>query len=204
VISSSKGRTRALRRRGTLMSLFAVAAALAFLGAAGTASASKVNCAGGLGPSVKDPESKTAAEYSFLCDQDVLAFSINFNKQIAIFEPEVLAFTPAGEGSGELASCEGHFPGAGLGCTFQSSSCPSASSSSTSCTGKASAGNTVKGEVESMKPRCAQTRKQKTLEAWLTVTTREVNASGKSFVIASQPFHLDNDLGCEKPEKSRH
>jgi hypothetical protein len=188
-----------------LASLFAVAVVVGVFGAAGTASASKVNCAGSLGPSVKDPESTTAAEYSFYCDQNVLAFSLNFNKQLTLFDPEVLAYNvTTGEGTGELGSCEGPFPGAGIGCTFQSSSCPGASSSSTACTGKMAVGGMAKAEIESVKPYCAATRKQRTLEAWLTVTTQETNASGKTFVISSQPFHLNNDLGCAKPPKSRH
>ena len=120
----------------------------------------------------------------------------------------MLPFLPSGEASGELVSCEGPFPGSGIGCTAQSSSCPSATSTNTACTGKVALGNTVKGDVETVKPYCAQTKKQKTkkqktLEGYLTVTTQEVTAAGKTFVISSQPYHLDRGLGCPKPEKSR-
>jgi hypothetical protein len=182
-------------------SAFAAGAVIAIFGAAGAASASKVNCAGSLGPSAKDPESTVTAEWSFYCDQDVYAFSIGFNKQITLFDPEVIATNVAtGEGTGELASCEGPFPGAGIGCTFQSSSCPS---SGTACAGKMAVGAMAKAEVEAAKPYCAATRKQKTLDAWLTVTTQETTAAGKTFFIASPPFHLDNELGCAKPPKSK-
>jgi hypothetical protein len=50
---------------------------------------------------------------------------------------------------------------------------------------------------------CAKTRHQRTLQAYLTVATIETNASGKTFINASQPFHLDNDLGCTKPSKHK-
>jgi hypothetical protein len=186
-----------------LASLFAIAAVVAVFGVAGTASASKVSCAGAVNPSAKEPDSKTAVQYTFLCDQNVLAYSITFNKQISVFEPEVLPLLPSGEASGELASCEGPFPGAGIGCTAQSSSCPSASSSSTACTGKIATGNTVQSEVDLMKPVCPQTRRQRVLEGFLTVTTQEVTAAGKTFVISSQPFHLDHGLDCPKPQKAR-
>jgi hypothetical protein len=186
-----------------LASLCAVAVVAALFGFAGTAAASKANCQGALNPSVKDAGSKTAVEYSFMCDQNVLAYSISFNKQISVFEPEVLPLLPTGEASGELVSCEGPFPGFGIGCTAQSSSCPGATSSSTACTGKVALGNTVKAEFDTVKPYCPKTKKQKLLEGFLTVATQETTAAGKTFVITSSPFHLDRGLDCPKPTKKR-
>ena len=187
-----------------MLALTLAAAMLAVvLGGASSASASKASCAGSLSASEKDPENGSAVKYSFLCDRDVLAYSLSFNKQMSVFEPEVLPSLPSGDASGELVSCEGSFPGAGIGCTAQSSTCPGATSSSTVCTGRVAAGNTVESEVEMVKPYCPQTRRKRTLEGYLTVATEETNANGKSFVITSQPFHLDRGLKCPKPTKTR-
>ncbi len=117
----------------------------------------------------------------------------------AAFEPEVLPLAPDSNPSGELAFCEGTLPGRGFGCPAQSSKCPSATSSSTSCTGVINAGNTVRSGFESVKPYCATkpTRRTRAFEAYLTVTTVQTTASGKSYVISSEPFRLDR-VTCPK------
>lgn len=203
MISSSERRP-AVRTRGLLAGLGLIVAAGALFGAPGSASAAQVNCAGSLSPSVEQPGSKTAMDYSFVCDQAVLAYSISFNRQIGLFAPEVLPTLPTGEASGELASCEGGFPGPGIGCTAQSATCPGASSASTACTGQIAAGDEVTSEFETLKPYCAKKRpKNGPFTGYLTTTTVQKNASGKTYINSSQPFHLDDGLGCPKPKKSR-
>jgi hypothetical protein len=202
-LNSSSERRPRVRTRSLLASLGLTVAAVALFGAPGTASASKVNCAGSLKPSVEQAGSKTAVQYSFMCDQAVLAYSITLNRSIDLFDPEVLPLLPTGEASGELASCEGSFPGFGIGCTAQSSSCPSAATA-TACTGQIGIGHTVTSEFETTKPYCAKKRtKYGPLTAYLTTSTVETTAAGKTFVNSSQPFHLDDGLGCPKPSKAR-
>jgi len=180
------------------------AAVAAVLVIPGTASASKVQCAGSVAKSTEQPTSKTAASYSFACDKAVLGYTVSFNKQIDLFDPEVLPTTPTGDASGELVSCEGDFPGYGIGCTAQSSTCPGATSPYTECTGDVDAGNKVASEFETSKPYCVKRKPGKAkpipFSAYLVVSTLEVNANGKSFVNSSQPFRLANTLGCKPPK----
>jgi hypothetical protein len=190
--------------RAVLASTLVAAAAVAVLAIPGTASAAKVNCAGKITKDADQAGSKTAAAYSFLCDRPVLGFTISFNRQIGLFDPEVLPIvTSTGAASGELVSCEGDFPGSGFGCTAQSSSCPS-SAAYTECTGDVDIGNTVASTFETTKPYCDKKRtKYGPLTASLVVSTIEFTAAGKSFVQSSQPFKLGNTLGC-KPPKPAH
>lgn len=188
--------------RGTLASLCLAAAVVAVLAVPGTASASKVNCAGKIAKSAERPGSKKAAEYSFVCDAPVLAYSVTFNRQIGVFDPEVLPLLPSGEASGELVSCEGNFPGPGIGCTAQSAKCPSATSPYTECTGTVAAGNTSTSEFDTTKAYCAKKRpKYGPLTAYLVVSTVETTATGRTFVNSSHPIKLNNELGCPKPPK---
>jgi hypothetical protein len=208
--SSSDGSLRASRARGVLVSLIAIGAiGVVFLGTAGSASASKANCTGQLGPSVESPKSKSDLSYSFSCDQNILAYTLTFTKQIILFGPEVLPTLPSGEASGELVSCEGDIPSSGIGCTAQSSVCPS-QAAYTSCTGKVAAGNTIKSEVETFEPYCPKQKRKdikkgkkpkKPISASLIVSSIEFTASGKTFVNSSLPFTLTKAFKCPKPKK---
>lgn len=203
MISPSEGRPRT-RTRAAIAGLVLAAATVAVLVIPGTASAAKVNCAGKIAPNPEVPGSKTAADYSFLCDQPVIGYTITFNRQIDVFEPEVLPLRPDGEASGELVSCEGDFPGIGIGCTASSATCPSASSPYAECTGDIDLGNSVTAGFETVKPYCAKKKKPKygPLTAHLVVTTYEVNANGKKFINSSQPFRLNDELGCKPPKRN--
>jgi hypothetical protein len=180
-----------------------------FFGTAGSASASKTTCSGQLGKSVENPKSKSDLSYSFSCNQNIIAYTLSFTKQIVLFGPEVLPTLPTGEASGELVSCEGDIPTSGIGCTAQSSVCPS-SAAYTACTGKVGANNTVKSEVETLEPFCPkQTKKdikkgkkpKKPIKASLIVSSLEFTASGKTFVNSSLPFTFTNAFKCPKPKK---
>lgn len=207
MISTSNGRFR-VRARGFIAGLVMTAATAAVLVIPGTASASKVNCAGSVEKSAERPTSKKAAQYQFICDKPVLGYTVTFNKQLTLFDPEVLPTTPTGEASGELVSCEGDFPGYGIGCTAQSSSCPGASSPYTQCTGDIDYGNKVTSEFETTKAYCVKKKKGRgkptPLSAYLIVSTLETNANGKSYVNSSQPFRLANNLGCKPPKPQHH
>jgi hypothetical protein len=205
LISPSEARPR-VRARGALVGLALAAATVAVLVIPGTASASKVQCAGKIAKDADQAGSKTAAAYSFLCDKPVLGYTVTFNKSIGLFDTEVLpTVTSTGVASGELVSCEGDFPGAGFGCTAQSSSCPGASSPYTECTGDVDVGNTVASTFETTKPYCDKKRtKSGPLTASLIVSTIEFTAAGKSFVNSSQPFKLSNTLGCKPPKPPHH
>jgi hypothetical protein len=204
LISPSEARPRA-RSRGALVGLALAAATVAVLVIPGTASASKVQCAGKIAKDTEQAGSKTAAAYSFLCDKPVLGYTLTFNKSVDLFDPEVLpTVTSTGAASGELVSCEGDFPGFGFGCTAQSSSCPS-NAAYTECTGDVDVGNTVASTFETAKPLCDKKRtKAGPLTASLIVSTIEFTAAGKSFVNSSQPFRLGNTLGCKPPKPPHH
>ena len=206
--SSSDGSSRAFFARG-IASLIAISAiAVVFFGLAGTASASKANCSGTLGPSSEKPKGKSDLSYNFTCDQNVLAYSLAFSKQVLLFDPEVLPTLPSGEASGELVNCDGTIPGTGLGCTAQSSKCPS-QAAYTQCTGIVAAGNKISSDFETFKPYCPKQSKKdiakhkkppKPFSAWLTVSTIEFTASGKTYVNSSAPTKLVNDFKCPKPK----
>ena len=210
--SSSDGSLRASSARGVFASLIAVGAiAVVFFGFTGTASASKANCSGQLGPSVEKPKSKSTLTYSFTCDQNVIAYSLVFSKPVLLFDPEVLPLLPTGDASGELVSCEGNIPSTGIGCTAQSSKCPS-QAAYTACTGFVAAGHTIGSELQTLKHFCGPKLSPKDVKkgkkppkpfaAWATVSTIEFTASGKTYVNASQPFKLVNRFKCPKPKKS--
>lgn len=204
MISPSEDRPRT---RAAIAGLILAAASVAVLIVPGTASAAKVRCAGQIAPDPAAAGSKTAADYSFVCDHAVIGYSVTFSRQIGIFEPEVLPLRPDGEASGELVSCEGDFPGIGIGCTASSATCPSASSPYTECTGDIDLGNSVTAGFETLKPYCAKTKKGKpkkpSFGAFLVVSTYEINANGRRFINSSQPFRLNNKLGCKRPKPNR-
>jgi hypothetical protein len=192
------------------VSLIAIGAiGVFFFGTAGSASASKTTCTGQLGPGVEKPKSKSDLSYSFSCNQNIIAYTLSFTKPIILFGPEVLPTLPSGEASGELVSCEGDIPSSGIGCTAQSSVCPSAAAY-TACTGKVASGNTVKSEVETLEPFCPKQKKKdikkgkkppKPVRASLIVSSVEFTASGKTFVNSSLPFTLKKAFKCPKPKK---
>jgi hypothetical protein len=188
-----------------IVTLIAIGAlGVVFFGTAGTASAAKVNCSGQLLNSAKAPKSKTDLDYTFTCDQNVLAYTLTFSAPVLLFEPEVLAIPPSGEG-GELVSCEGGIPTRGLGCTAQSSVCPS-QAAYTACTGKVTAGNRVTGGIETENRFCPKITKKgkqkgKRFGASLSVSTIEFTASGKTFVQSSEPIDLAKVFKCKKPKK---
>lgn len=176
-------RNGSLRRRRTLAPLVALTALAAFVALPGSASAATVECAAELKPSADAPNSKTAVEFDFLCSEEILAFTVTANRHLSFFDPEVLAFKPDGEASGEIAFCEGAVPGSGFGCN-----------------GKVGTGNEVRGAFEASKPICPTKRTPKgQLQAWVTVVTQQKTFSGSTFTTSSQPFHLDR-IDCPKPE----
>jgi hypothetical protein len=143
----------------------------------GTASASTVQCIGGVTFTDKIPDTPRGLEYTLKCDQDIKAFSIYSTKQLAYFSTEVIATDDAGNGGGGLASCEGPIPGYGFGCN-----------SGTSSTAHITNNYTLTGQVATLGPACDHNGPDTRLFA--SVTSTDLTASGAGYTTSSQPFRL--------------
>jgi hypothetical protein len=121
----------------------------------------------------------TGLTYQFSCTENVLAFSLVSNKQIDFFNPEQLVYTDSTltTGSGELFGCEGPIPTTGFGC-----------STAPPGTGMA-AGHVLVGELSFAENPCSRPASKRP-KSWITVTTQQVDISGRPFITSSSPFKV--------------
>lgn len=186
------------RSRWQIAFLGLVAAGLALLFALpGNAAASTVSCKGKTFASDPDtgPPIDNPLEYQFSCSEKVLAYSVISNRGVDYFDPEVEVFVGPPENgnvSSESFGCEGPIPGNGFGCKG-SAQVPGADGP-----------RFVSGALGLEEDPCGKHAKGAGFKAWVVVTTQQLDASSKTFLISSEPFRLYGP-GCKtKPRKSRH
>lgn len=158
------------RKSGPAVALGLVLAGLLFGPSA--ADANSVNCEGFTAP--KAPKSTTLS-YRFTCSEEIKAFSIVSNLEVAEFGTEVLVLDPkSGDPApGQSFGCEGPIPGDGFGCS-----------------GYAVWANQVTGQFDVDQPRCVRGRNQ--LRSWVVAVDMNNTASG--------PYPL-RSTSCPKPAK---
>ena len=140
----------------------------------GAASAATVECIGSTEFTDEIPATPRGLAYSFLWNEDILAYSIFSTRELGYFSPEVTPFLQSGEGSGELVQCEGQIPSYGFGCR-----------------GKVANDHIVRGLVATSGPPCP--REGKGVRLWLVVTTVQGTNT-----YSSRPFRLRGP-NCSKP-----
>jgi hypothetical protein len=152
-----------------------VAACAALLVIPAGASASTVNCNGKLNLDPSADAGPRGVKYSVKCTEDVKAFSMHVSKRIDYFSPDPTVFGTDGEPSdSDRFNCEGPIPGPGFGCP-----------------GAMTAGNKVVGHFATQESRCSPT-----VQAWVTVVTEQLTASGSPFITVSHPIRLQPPRGC--------
>ncbi len=184
----SQGITQPSRWQIAFLGLLAAGLALLFA-LPGNAAASTVTCKGKTLAS--DPETgppiDNSLEYLFTCNEKVVSYSVIANRGVDYFDPEVEVFIgPAAKGnvSSESFGCEGPIPGNGFGCK------------GTASAPDADGPRFVSGAFGFDQDPCGRHAKGAGLKTWVVVTTQELDASGKSFIISSEPFRLSGP-GCK-------
>ena len=177
---------RRRRHARPLLASLATAAlcAGAFLVLPGTASASSVSCRGHLDPSTDAPV-PDVFDYQFVCDEEILAYSIVTNRSTDYFDTEPVVFVgnpKDGNASNEAFSCEGNIPGFGVGCNGKA-------------TPDASGLRWIVGGLGYGSDPCAKHAKGQGVKVWLTVVTTQHKADGTPYTASSQPFRLGGACG---------
>lgn len=179
----SRSRSR-LGVGGLVATLGCLAAVAAFPGGA---VASSVNCKGKT-INVKDDQVENRVDYRFTCSEKVMAYSIIVNRSVDYFDPEVEVFVGKPEDGNvsptDSFGCEGPIPGNGIGCKGTASAPDSAGP------------RFVDGGIGLETNPCARHAKGAGFKAWLVVTTQQLDASSKPFLISSEPFRLYGP-GCK-------
>jgi len=188
-VTNTSGGTRRRSRLGVgalIATLGCLAAVAAFPGGA---AASTVTCKGKT-VKAQDPSNQVEnlVDYRFTCNEKVMAYSVIVNRSVDYFDPEVEVFIGKPEDGNvsptDSFGCEGPIPGNGIGCK--------GTASQPDATGP----RFVDGGIGLEANPCARHAKGAGFKAWLVVTTQEQDATGKPFLISSEPFRLFGP-GCK-------
>jgi hypothetical protein len=156
----------------------------------GSASAASIFCTGNATPTDLVPEEKFAVEYDFGCTDEIKAYTIYSNKQLAFFQPEVQVFDEtSGDPAGLLLFCEGNLPGFGFACSFRSSS------------GVVPGSKRVRGELAPSKSPCTSDSGNKRSEKWkLWLVVATIQTAPTTFTTTSDPWPIGTP-GCGNGKK---
>jgi len=185
-------------RRRSRLGVGALVAALGCLAAVaafpGGAAASSVSCKGKT-LKEQDDQVENKLDYRFTCNEKVMAYSIITNRSVDYFDPEVEVFIGKPEDGNvsptDSFGCEGPIPGNGIGCKGTASAPDS--------TGP----RFVDGAIGLESNPCARHAKGAGFKAWFVVTTQQLDASSKPFLISSEPFRLYGP-GCKAAAARTH
>ena len=153
----------------------AVSAVLLFA-PAGASATNTIECQGSV-KLAEDNPSPDHLSYSFRCSEDITAFAIVTNREVAGFEPEVLITTGTTDepAQGDSFGCEGGIPSFGF-----------------ACNGKAAAWNYAHGEFHTTAAACS--KKEGPLLARVIATDSDKRLA--------QPFALRSPK-CPKPKPTK-
>jgi hypothetical protein len=168
--------------------VLAAAAALAFAPAAALAAGPSTQCGGSLkrAPTGNDPN---ALNYTFNCNWGITAYSVTATRQpadystIDDFDPDGIAYTPAGNPATVGFDCAGEVPGNGINCGLSG--------------GYLAAPDTVQGWIDTSEPYCSYIPKGSTKAVPQVIVQLIVTDTNG---VEDGPFRLNVSPAC-KPVK---
>jgi hypothetical protein len=193
-VTHTTGSTRS--RMGLLALLAAIGCFAACAAFPGGAAASTVTCHGKTSPTDSaDAVVKNQIDYAFTCTEPIMSYSIIVNRSVTYFNTETQVFFGRPEkdqiSPTESFGCEGPIPGNGIGCKGHTDPAD------------ALGNRWVVSSIGTDQNPCARHAKGDGFKAWVVVTTQEADATGKPFLISSEPFRLYGP-GCSKTGQAHH
>jgi hypothetical protein len=171
------------RKSGPALIALLGAALACFLAGPSVASASNVDCWGGVGPTASN---QTELTYAFTCSDEIKGFSFVSSLEVGDFSTTADVFDPTTKQpvSGQSFNCEGPIPGDGFGCTGDANP------------------NLITGTLGVDQPRCVKRRNQ--LRAWIVATDSTGSETGPFALAVPRCPKKVTRAGHHKVSHARH